>query len=414
MNFAATEKRKKVALYFALFTELMLLGLTKYWNPLAQSTGIFSPINILIPLGISFYTFQSVGYIFDVYRGKLQVELNFPRYALFLSFFPHLLAGPIEPAQHFLPQIQKSKSFEARSLAFGIILILAGLFKKLVIADRLGPIVNLVFDNPKEHFGLGIAFATLLARYQIYCDFSGYTDIAIGSAMMFGFKLTENFNRPFFSSSISEYWRRWHMSLSTWIRNYIFYPLIISSASRLGFSGLIIVTFLALGLWHGGSINFLLYGLLQGVFIVIDAKTKNLRSHFYQKSGLNRYPRLLNSLCIFITFFFIIVPPTLFFRSTHFDTSVILIKNLASHTWSFTDLTFIFRNSYLTQNLLIAGCSIVLLEFADWIQKAKYNVAEYIWSKPIWIFCTIMILCLILILIFGKLETNSSFIYTQF
>lgn len=414
INAGASEKSKKAALFFALFTELMLLGLTKYWNPLAQATGIFSPLNILIPLGISFYTFQSIGYIFDVYRGKIKAELNFARYALFLSFFPHLLAGPIEPAQHFLPQIQQPKPFESKAVAFGIMLILTGLFKKLVIADRLGPIVNLVFEYPKEHFGLGIAFTTLLARYQIYCDFSGYTDIAIGSAIMFGFKLTENFNRPFFAGSISEYWRRWHMSLSTWIKNYIFYPLITSPASRLGFSGLIILTFLVLGLWHGGTINFLIYGLLQGIFIVIDAKTKIFRHYFYQRSGLNRYPRLLSTVCISVTFFFIIVPPTLFFRSTQFSASVILIKNLMAQSWSLADLNFISRSNYLLQNLLIGGVAIIIFELVDWIQKTKFNIAEYLWSKHIWIFCTTMILFLLLIILFGKIESNSGFIYTQF
>jgi alginate O-acetyltransferase complex protein AlgI len=406
--------RKKIALYIALSIELVLLSLTKYWNPFVQATHIFSPIRILIPLGISFYTFQSLGYLLDVYRGLIKAELNLPRYIIFISFFPHLLAGPIEPAQHFLPQIQNSNPLDRKSLAFGILLILTGLFKKLVIADQIGPIVDLVFNNPQLHHGMAIAFATFLARYQIYCDFSGYTDIALGSAMMFGYNLSINFNRPFFSTSISEYWRRWHISLTNWIRKYVFYPLLTTPATLLGIYGIILITFLVLGLWHGGTFNFLLYGIIQGMLIILDISTKDLRQKIYLKTGLSTYPRFLNSFCISFTFIFLIVPPTLVFRSPYFATSLLLIKNLTSISWSFSQLAFIFNNENLKNCLITAISGIILFEFVDWIQKTKFNIAEFIWLKPFYFYYTVIFLFLLTILFLGKFETGSRFIYTQF
>ncbi len=414
MNFTQSEKVKKCALVFALVVELILLGMTKYWNPIMESTGWLSPIKILIPLGISFYTFQTIGYLFDVYRENLKAELSFPKYAMFLSFFPHLLAGPIEPAQHFLPQLSETMKFEYKRLAFAILLILVGLFKKLVIADRLGPVVNLVFDAPKDHHGLAIVMATILARYQIYCDFSGYTDIALGSAMMFGYKLTLNFNRPFFAKSISEYWRRWHISLSQWIRDYVFYPLLSTPFSILGANGLVLLTFFILGLWHGGTINFLFYGLTQGILIIIDSKTKSLRTRFYHKMGLNNFPKILNATAISFTFFFLVVPPTLLFRATHFSDTKILLSNLTNQSWSRIDLAFLFKSEYLLESLIIALVGIFLLELMDWIQKTQFDLAEYIYSKPKSLLIFIITALLFSILIFGMIEDHTQFIYTRF
>lgn len=414
MALTANENHRKAALAFALLVELSLLGLTKYWNPVAFSTGLMSPLEILVPLGISFYTFQSMGYLMDVYRKEITPELSFPKYALFLSFFPHLIAGPIEPAQHFLPQLSQEKTYCSKAVAFGIILVLYGLFKKLVIADNLNTVVDLVFENPRDHFGSSVAFATLLARYQIYCDFSGYTDIALGSAMMFGFKLTRNFDRPFFSTSISEYWKRWHMSLSNWIKNYIFYPLITTPIARMGFSALMIITFLVLGLWHGLTFNFVFYGLIQGVLIVLDAKTRDFRQNFYRWSGLINHSKLLNSTCILVTFFFIVVPPTLLFRSPNFTTSMIMIHNLIEKPWSFSDLIFISKSYYLIESLKIAVLGIVIMEFLDWIHKTKINVAELLWNKSHKLIYLSAFIIFLIIIIFGKLNSESNFIYAQF
>jgi D-alanyl-lipoteichoic acid acyltransferase DltB (MBOAT superfamily) len=414
MSTSKSSINRKFALGIALSLELSFLGLTKYYNPIAQSTGWFSTLKILIPLGISFYTFQTIGYLFDVYRGHLEAEKNFFRYALFLSFFPHLLAGPIEPAQHFLPQLKEVNSFNPKLMIFGILLTLVGLFKKLVIADRLGMIVNLVFDSPAEHHGGSIALATLLARYQIYADFSGYTDIALGSAMLFGFELTPNFNRPFSATSIGEYWKRWHMSLSTWIRNYIFFPLITSPLAFLGAPVLVLLTFLILGIWHGGTINFLIYGLIQGVLIVLDYQTQSLRASAFEKLGFNQYPRLLKFISVTFTFFVLIVPPTLFFRAAKFSDAKILINNLFNQPWSRLDFEFLQRSEFLVQCLKIAFPAIVIYELGHWIHSEKWHLGEFIFQKHISVFYITVIAMLLILAVFGFFEMSSSFIYTQF
>jgi alginate O-acetyltransferase complex protein AlgI len=414
MSTTQSSVKKMIALGFALLVELTFLGLTKYYNSLALSTGQFSPIKILIPLGISFYTFQTIGYLFDVYRGHLLAEKNFFRFALFLSFFPHLLAGPIEPAQHFLPQLSEEKTFDHKLMIFGVLLILVGLFKKLIIADRIGMIVNLVYDNPADYQGAGIAIATLLARYQIYADFSGYTDIALGSAMLFGFKLSPNFNRPFSATSISEYWKRWHMSLSTWIRNYIFFPLIASPMSLLGVPVLVLMTFLILGVWHGGTLNFIIYGLIQGGLIVLDYQTQNLRARLFEKLGFNRHPSLFKAACVSFTFLVLVVPPTLFFRAVQFSDAKILLHNLFAHSWSLTDLEFIPRSSFLIQCLKIALPAIFVYEFGHWFHSQKMHLGEFIFQRPMVVFYTVVFFALIVLAVFGFFEMSSSFIYTRF
>lgn len=232
MTKTENQVHRRWALYLGLSIEFCFLFFTKYFSIIWESLDFHNPIHILVPLGISFYTFQTMGYLFDVYRRQIEPEKNYIQYSLFLSFFPHLLAGPIESAQSFLPQIQKASAFQRKNIFLGITLILIGLFKKLVIADRISHIVNLVFNSPDQYQGSAVGLAVFLARYQIYCDFSGYTDIALGSAQILGFKMTENFKQPFFSRSITEYWQRWHISLAQWIRRYIFYPLVSTPVAR--------------------------------------------------------------------------------------------------------------------------------------------------------------------------------------
>ncbi len=400
------------AFIFALSVEFILLFFTKYWESIASALNMSNPIHLLAPLGISFYTFQTVGYLFDVYRKKILPERNFLNYALFLSFFPHLVSGPIESSQSFLPQIQKPKIFDTKNLAYGMLLILIGLFKKFVIADRISHIVNLVFDETSTQTGSAVGLALFLSRYQIYCDFSGYTDIALGSAQILGFKLMQNFNRPFFATSIAEYWQRWHISLAQWIRNYIFYPLVSTSFSCLGVHGLVIFTFLILGLWHGGTTNFLIYGLWHGVFVVLDSSTKEKRHIFYKFIGANKFPFLLRTISILGTFFLIVVPPTIFFRAETFKIAKRLILRLADH-WSLADLNFIFQNNFLSYSLEIGLISIVLLEIGSYL-SVKYSFNDLMWNNSKWIFNLSLIAMLIVILFFGFFQENSKFVYMVF
>jgi alginate O-acetyltransferase complex protein AlgI len=412
METQRAERKRALALTLAIAVELALLGFTKYWNPLATATGWFSTLAILVPLGISFYTFQSIGYLVDVHRRTIAVEKNPARYALFLSFFPHLLAGPIEPARNFLPQLQVEPPFEAKRAWFGVMLIAVGLFKKFVIADRVAPVVALVFDNAAQHGGLGSALGVVLARYQIYADFSGYTDIALGSAQILGYQLSPNFRRPFFADSISEYWRRWHISLSQWIRDYVFFPLATSPLRRLGVPGLLVITFVILGLWHGASLNFVLYGLWQGVFVGIDVATKRTRTRFYERSGLSRFPKFLGAICILATFFLLVVPPTLFFRSPTFSTSLSLLHELAK-PWRWSDLSFVMGSAFLKGSLGIAGAGIVGLEFMDWLQE-KSDLQEYLWHRSRWYFAAAVGGLFAVTLLFGIFAENVPFIYLRF
>jgi alginate O-acetyltransferase complex protein AlgI len=254
--------------------------------------------------------------------------------------------------------------------------------------------------------------AVFLARYQIYCDFSGYTDIALGSAQILGFKLTENFNRPFFSRSITEYWQRWHMSLAQWIRRYIFYPLVSTPVARFGVHGLVLITFLVLGLWHGGTVNFLIYGLWQGLFVILDSSTKTLRHQFYSWTGFSRYPKSLNAVAILGTFFLIVVPPTLFFRATDFSTAHILFKNVFLG-WSMSDLSNLFQSEFVVYSLKIGIGCIVLLELMSWLSY-KYELQEKFMKKSEWPVVFFWFCLVLLIFIFGYFETNSKFIYMRF
>jgi D-alanyl-lipoteichoic acid acyltransferase DltB (MBOAT superfamily) len=401
-----------LVLIATLIFEFFLLFMTKYWNNLSIATNWLNPINIIAPLGISFYTFQTVGYIFDVYRKQILPEKSIVNFAAFLSFFPHLLAGPIEPAQSFLPQIQNPVKFNYEHMAFGILLICVGLFKKLVIADMVAPIVDIVYQNPNQHFGSSIALTAFLARYQIYCDFSGYTDIAIGSAQILGFKLMQNFNRPFFSTSITQYWQKWHISLSLWIRTYIFYPLVSTPVARIGVHGLVLLTFLILGLWHGGTFNFLTYGLWHGVFIVLDTTTRGLRQNVYTKFKINSSSGLFKTIAVCFTFFLIVVPPTLLFRSPNWATSVILIKNLQL-TWSWEQLDYLSSSLVLMSYFKIFVVGVVLMEITDWLQK-RFHFMQTVWQRSPLIFWGLVVTLLLTIAFFGVYTQETRFIYTQF
>lgn len=271
-------RRRWLAL--SLGTNLGLLFFFKYYNFFRDSLGAgvealgwsleLPHSAFLLPLGISFYTFQTLSYTVDVYRGTLTPERHLGRFALYVCFFPQLVAGPIERAARLLPQLHRTHGFDYERVASGLRLMGWGLFKKMVIADRLAMAVEFVYRDPSQHGGPVLVLATLCFAYQIYCDFSGYSDIAIGAARVLGVRLSTNFNRPYAAPSIGEFWRRWHITLSTWFRDYVYVPL---GGSRLGhgrwiFS--IMVVFAVSGLWHGANWTFLLWGLLHGSYLLVE------------------------------------------------------------------------------------------------------------------------------------------------
>lgn len=276
MGAASSQRRRRLYLAASLATNLGTLFLFKYFNFFNQSfatlTGTSaSPLNLLLPVGISFYTFQSMAYTIDVYRGKIAPEKHFGIMAAFVAFFPQLVAGPIERAPHFLPQFYRRVSFDAQRTVAGLRLILWGAFKKIVIADRLAIYVNTVYTTPENYSGLPLVLATVFFAFQVYGDFSAYSDIAIGAAKILGFDLMLNFRQPFFAKSVREFWSRWHISLSTWFRDYLYIPL---GGSRVPFPRHLFnlfVVFLISGLWHGASWTFVLWGALHGLYIVLEA-----------------------------------------------------------------------------------------------------------------------------------------------
>jgi len=267
-------------LFISILGTLGILFFFKYFNffnnNLAGLLSLFNvdyrplSINVLLPVGISFYTFQSLSYTIDVYRGDIRAERDFLTFALFISFFPQLVAGPIERSPNLLPQFYRHNEFDSGRIAGGLRLMLFGFFKKVVIADRLAVIVDTVYNNYQAYNGIHYIIATIAFAYQIFCDFSGYSDIARGTARVLGYELMVNFERPYYSRSVTEFWRRWHISLSTWFRDYLYIPL---GGSRKGYTRTLFnlfVVFVVSGLWHGADWTFVVWGALNGLVIVIE------------------------------------------------------------------------------------------------------------------------------------------------
>jgi D-alanyl-lipoteichoic acid acyltransferase DltB (MBOAT superfamily) len=307
-------RNKKLILGASLALNLGVLFFFKYYNFFTGTVNMLfatlnhgmetrlPALNVLLPVGISFYTFQALGYSIDVYRGTVAAERNFLTYALFVTFFPQLVAGPIERTGNLIPQFKADYSFDYDRVTSGLKLAAWGMFKKVVIADRVAMYVNAVYGDPGVYPACAVLLATIFFTVQIYCDFSGYSDIAIGAARVLGFNLMTNFRTPYFSRSISEFWRRWHISLSAWLKDYVYIPLggNRKGAARQRFN--LLITFLLSGLWHGAAWHFVLWGLLHGVFQVIERSTAAFRSTLKRTIGLQEESRFTKFLELCITF----------------------------------------------------------------------------------------------------------------
>ena len=316
-------KRRRYLL-LSLLINLGLLFSFKYFNFFNDSfRSVFQHYNILytipalevlLPVGISFYTFQVLSYSIDMYRGDGEPEKHLGIFALYVAFFPQLVAGPIERSTHLLPQFHKDKVFDYKRVTDGLKLMLWGFFKKVVIADRLALVVDRVYSEPTRYTGLPLVIATYFFAFQIYCDFSGYSDIAIGGAQVMGYDLMSNFRRPYFSRSVSEFWRRWHISLSSWFRDYLYIPL---GGSRVGKPRLglnLLVTFLVSGLWHGANWTFVIWGALHGSYLVLSTWTASLRGEISTILYLNKFPKVRELVRVMVTFHLVLFA-WIFFRA---------------------------------------------------------------------------------------------------
>ena len=320
----------------SLTTNLGLLFFFKYFNFFGDSINfVLDKINIfynvptyhfLLPVGISFYTFQTLSYTIDIYRGKQEPEYHFGRFALFVSFFPQLVAGPIERSVNLLPQFRKAHTFDYERVKNGLLLMGWGFFKKVVIADRLAEYVNLVYNNPGGFSGLNNIIATFFFSFQIYCDFSGYSDIAIGAASVMGYDLMTNFRRPYFSKNIREFWQRWHISLSTWFRDYVYISLGGNRVAKWRWYYNLFITFLVSGLWHGAEWTFVIWGAIHGAYMVIGSATAKLRENLNRILGITKLPRLYTLFQVMITFVLVYVS-WIFFRANNLSEAILILKN---------------------------------------------------------------------------------------
>jgi alginate O-acetyltransferase complex protein AlgI len=424
-------RKRKVYLILSLLTNVGFLAFFKYWDFAAANVNqlaellhwnySISFLNIILPIGLSFHTFQAMSYTIEVYRGHQKAERHFGIYALYVMFFPQLVAGPIERPQNLLHQFYEKHEFDYRNAVDGLLQIGWGLFKKVVIADRLAVYVNQVYRQPHEYDSFSLILATLLFSYQLYCDFSGYSDIALGSARVLGFRLMKNFDRPYYSKSISEFWRRWHISLFSWFRDYVYYPIAYSSRShvQMRIYGGLMLTFLLSGLWHGADWKYIVFGGLNGVYIVVSLLTKKIRAGFVRLLYLDRAPRLHKFLQIGTTYSLFCIS-LIFFRA-----------NSAQEGWYaltkiFTDFIpslqhasvqslwqlFSFENGLSKVDLLIGLIAVGILESIQLAGSVR-DLKIWLREQPVWLRWSVYYILILSIVGFGKFGAQQ-FIYFQF
>jgi alginate O-acetyltransferase complex protein AlgI len=339
MGRAATTAARRGWLIAGLAGNLGALFFFKYFNfandsltKAAEALGGRNPLpaaDVLLPVGISFFVFQAVSYSIDIYRGRMEPERHPGHFALYISFFPQLVAGPIERATNLLPQLKSKVSLVPENVVSGLKLMLWGMFKKVVIADRLAVFTDAVYDNPAAHSAPDLLLATYFFAFQIFCDFSGYTDIAIGAAKVMGYDLMKNFDRPYFADSVADFWRRWHISLSTWFKDYLYFPLGGNRVAKGRWALNVLVVFLVSGLWHGAAWTYVIWGALHGLYLVGEDLTAGLRNRFAEVTGLARFPRLRKGLAIFATFHLVLFA-WIFFRARTLSDAWLILETIAS------------------------------------------------------------------------------------
>lgn len=410
--------KKRIFLIISLLTNVGILFVFKYFNFFNENAAHLakllnwnypiSSLSIILPIGLSFHTFQSMSYIIEVYRGKHLPEKHFGIYALYVMYYPQLVAGPIERPQNMLWQFHKEHKFDAKRAADGLKLMAWGFFKKLVIADNLAIVVNAAYKNPNAVSGLSLLLATYFFAFQIYCDFSGYTDIARGASRIMGIELMQNFKLPYFSKTISEFWRRWHISLSSWFSDYVYISLGGSRCVKWKWHRNLIIVFLLSGLWHGAAWTYVIWGGLNGFYLVFALWTKDLREKFTNAIKLNKAPALQKFIKVFVAFNLICFS-WIFFRATSLSNAWMVIKRILSdHRLSLNmNAVAITRFQLLFCCLLVAFLVIVQL-----MQRTRL-LSEEISKKPVIIRWGLYYAGLAFLIIFGVFNT-SSFIYFQF
>jgi len=406
-------KTRKLFLVASLIANIGVLCVFKYFNFINENITLIldgigkkNPIpflSILLPIGLSFHTFQAMSYTIEVYRGHQKAERNFGIYALYVMFYPQLVAGPIERPQNLLHQFYEKHEFDYERVVSGLKLMLWGFFKKLVIADRLALYVNSVYNHPEHHNGLTFALATVFFAFQIYCDFSGYSDIAIGSARVMGFKLMKNFNRPYFSANISEFWTRWHISLSTWFKDYLYISLGGNRVSIPRWYFNLFFVFLVSGLWHGANWTFLIWGALNGAYLIVALVRDRLLKRFNLKTQI--LPAGVSKLVNIGVTFVLVCFSWIFFRANSLSDAMLIAKRVVNLDGP------LFNNSMPSMTFSLFGLLILFaVEFKHEYIPGKFSLFNN--PNPVVRYSTYLALVLLILLI-GVFD-GGQFIYFQF
>lgn len=418
----AEGKRRKHFLILSLIANIGVLAVFKYYNFfndnlsfLMHGFGSDNPIpylSILLPIGLSFHTFQAMSYTIEVYRGHQKAERHFGIYSLYVMFYPQLVAGPIERPQNLLHQFREKHDFDYVRVTSGLRLMAWGLFKKVVIADRLAIVVDTVYNNPTQHNSLSLIIGTVFFTFQIFCDFSGYSDMAIGAARVMGFKLMTNFNNPYQSKTIDEFWKRWHISLSTWFKDYLYISLGGNRVTIPRWYFNLFVVFLVSGFWHGANWTFIIWGAINGFYLVFALVTREFREKMNKVLFFNK----ITVLSIFTTFI-LVAFAWIFFRANNLHSAVYIVKHI------FVGLPDIFNKlthhqsvfEYIgleKSDLVLSVVLIVFLETVHYLQSRKDLVSIFRQQPAIfrWACYTILIVA---VMHLGIFKTRQ-FIYFQF
>lgn len=423
--------KKRIVMVICIVLNLGILAVFKYGNFVIESINtlfgafhiqvIQRKIDLLLPVGISFYTFQALGYIIDVYRGDIEAETNLPRYALFVSFFPQLVAGPIERSKNLLKQMQeieKINVWNARRITSGAILMVWGLFMKMVIADRVGLLVDQVYDNYRMYGSTELILAAIGFSIQIYCDFGSYSTIAVGAAKIMGFELMENFNAPYFARSIRDFWDRWHISLSKWFKDYLYIPLGGNRKGSACKAVNIMIVFLVSGLWHGADWSFVVWGGVHGAYHVIADLLKGTKMKLMRILKIKTDCMSWKLLQTVVTFC-LVAFAWIFFRSDSITDALRFCKRilLKPTPWLWFN-GGIFNLGLDRVEMNILSVSIVILFLVDLVRfLRKQTIDTFLFEQNIWFEWLVVIVLILMIFVFGKYGTAfdaKQFIYFQF
>lgn len=404
----AQGSKRKWFLTISLISNIGVLAFFKYYNFFIENINALLLnlnlknyevpfIHLLLPIGLSFHTFQAMSYVVEVYRGKQKAERHLGLYSLYVLFYPQLVAGPIERPQNVLHQFKEEKKFDFSEAISGLQQMVWGLFKKVVVADQLAMYVNSIYNNWEVNTGFTLLFATYCFAFQIYCDFSGYSDIALGSARVMGFKLMTNFDLPYFSKSVTEFWRRWHISLSSWLKDYLYISLGGNRFGKWRTYKNLLITMLLGGLWHGASWNFVIWGFLNGFYLSVE---KFFSSHKKEARSI-----LVKGLQVFITFNAICFT-WIFFRANSFKQAIGIITNMAN-PFQFWNLRI--QDTGIFASMTVGFILMILFEFFI-IRPSK----ETIFTMRSWILSVVWIVSFSLLIILFGVSNGDQFIYFQF